>query len=307
MSSIKFSILLLLLVVSMSFSDSGTVGGDVVVNWGGNYVSSSQDFQGINSYQQSGVDADGDGSDDDSIGGRTFNLNTPMNPTMGYSGTSGKFYGGGITARRDEANAVGFDDFGIQNHGPNDDMHFHLSQSGHFHDAHTVLHWKQEDFLNGDVPYYFDANSSAVLTMGQGSTESMVGAQARLLVQDINGDFWLSQTAFTSPQGAGDSFTWSGFTATSDGLWATFDPNASFTGGAAGSDLRFDEANAIFVDKKFSSLQAVGIHFEQDTFHNNLDFHFSGFQLNAKAVPEPAGMGLVVALFSFLLVERRRK
>jgi len=283
-------------------------------------VSSTQDLQGINSFSDNvGIDADGDGNADDAIGGRLFSDSTPMNPTSGYSGTSGTFYGGAITAHQDSTDTADFDEFAIQNQGANDGLHVHLSHAGHFHDMHMLMYWDQADFLNGgdSVPVTFDENSSATIEIGQGPVENLTDAEVRLLVRDAFGNFWLSQAAFTSPN-SNDLFTWNsanqGFTSTSDGFWALYDPTSAFpkTPGpgtsAAGSDLRFDQGSATFTEQNFSSITAIGYYFENDTFHNNLDFHIASFSAIAAApVPEPSTITLLGVTALGLLGYRKRK
>lgn len=128
-----------------------------------------------------------------------------------------------------------------------------------------------------------------------------------MLVRDGSNNFWLSQTAFTSP-GANQSFTWDstnqGFSAISDGNWASFDPNAAFSGLGAGTDLRFDQTGT-FSSQKFSSITAIGIFFEQDTFHNNLDFHFESFRVSA--VPEPTSLMSLTAVALIAATRYRRR
>lgn len=306
-SSKSGHVLLCCIIAACFLFQFQTARAQIIVAWGGDYVSSAQPLAGKNSYFASPVDADGDAANDDSIGGRRFNLTTPMNPSSGYSGVSGTFYGGMITAHQDDLTSAVFDDADVQNQGPNDELHFHTSHSGHFHDMHMAMLWQQPDFLNGGIPFVFDANSSATLVTGQTSTESMVGAQARLMVRDGAGDFWLSEEFFASPQGNGDSFVWNSFTATSDGSWAAYNPFTQFTGTSdIGSDLRFDQSGT-FSDKNFGSVTGVGIYFEQDTFHNNLDVHFESFVVNASNIPEPSSLAMVLAVLLPIGFRRARR
>ena len=234
----------------------------------------------------------------------------PFSPTSGYSGTSARFFGGAILTRRDYAGGdTAFDGAEVKNQGPNDSVHLHGSHANHQHNLHAAFLWQQADFLNGGLPITFNGNSFASFTIGSSATENLVGAQVRLLVRDDMDQFWLSKTAFNSP-GANQTFTWNsgnqGFSNSSDGDWASFDPTSAFSGLGAGTDLRFDQLGATFSGMKFSSITGIGFFFEQDNFHNNLDFHWEGFEVNA--VPEPSTAGLLFGasgLFAACL--RRRK
>lgn len=293
----------------------------LIVDWGGDYVSSTQDLQGKNSFSDNtDIDADGDTTADDSIGGRLFDESTAMNPTSGYSGTSGTFYGGAITAHQNSIDTAGFGEFAIQNQGGNDGLHVHLSEHGHSHDMHMVMYWDQADFLGGGNNHTvtFDETSSVSIDIGEGGVENLGGAQVRLLVRDESGDYWLSQSVFDSPNSSDNNiFTWDGFSGISDGNWASYDPTSAFpkTPGpgtsSAGSDLRFEQGSALFSEKNFSSITAVGYYFEQDTFHNNIDFHVEGFSVNAAVagVPEPSSVTLlgVTALSLLGYCRRNRK
>lgn len=284
--------------------------GDTVVSWGGNYVGTSQPLNG-NAFIGNGVDADGDAANDDEISGRAFDtdINNPFSPISGYSGTSGRFFGGAILTRRDYSGGdTAFDEFEVKNQGPNDSVHMHASHANHQHNLRAAFLWQQADFLTGNTPMTFNSSSFATFSIGSSATENLVGAQVRLLVRDSMNNYWLSQTAMTSP-GANDSFTWNsgnqGFSNSSDGFWASFDPFASLGGLGAGTDLRFDQGAATFSDMKFSGITGVGIFFEQDTFHNNLDFHWEGFEVNA--VPEPSSVSLILGVGAAIATCFRRR
>jgi hypothetical protein len=307
--------LLLILLVSPASLNAGLL----IVDWGGNYVSATQDLQGKNTFfDNDNIDADGDGTADDSIGGRLFSESTAFSPTTGYSGTSGTFYGGAITGNQDNPTTLSgttpFDELGIQNQGPNDELEVTASSHGHFHDVHMAVYWDKADFLNGgdSFPVFFDETSSVTVDLNEGSAENLVDAEVRLVVRDDLGNFWLSETAYVSPS-QNSSFTWDsanqGFSTTDDGNWASYDPNATFPGAtSAGSDLRFDQDSATFSSQDFSSITGIGFFFEQDTFHNNIGFHVSGFEANASvAVPEPSTVTLLGVTALGLLGYRRRK
>jgi hypothetical protein len=297
-----------LLVTLLTLIAPSMLSADIIVKFGGEYVSSSQPLAG-NAFISNGIDIDGDSSPDDEIGGRAFSSSLPFSPSSNYSGTSSRFYGGAILGRKDySAGDTAFDEAEIVNQGKSDSVHLHASHTSHLHDLRIVYFWEQADFLSGSGPVTFNADSLASITIGSSSTEGMSGAQIRLIVRDDSNNYWLSETALDSPN-ANEDFTWDssnqGFSATSDGNWASYNPNTAFSGSVAGTDLRFDQSGP-YSDKKFSGVTGVGFFFEQDTFHNNLDFHFHTFEVNA--VPEPGALGVVamVGLVSAARFRRRR-
>ena len=252
---------LLLLFFAVLIGLSERLEADLVVNWHGLYVSSTQPLAG-NAFIGNGIDYDNDSVFDDEIGGRAFSVANPLSPSSGYSGTSGTFYGGAIVARLDYSGGdTMFDKADIKNQGPNDSVHFHAQHGSALHNMHAILFWQQPDFLNGGSPITFNSASFARIAIGSTPTEGMVGSDIRLIVRDNSNNYWLSETAFSSPN-ANDEFLWNssnqGFSATSDGRWASYDPTKAFTGFGAGTDLRFDSSGP-YSDQKFSSITGVGI------------------------------------------------
>jgi hypothetical protein len=289
-------------------SQSHFLMADMIVNFGGEYVSSDQPLRG-NIGLGTGVDLDGDGADD-SIGGSVFTTALPFSPSSGYSGVSSTFYGGVILGQQNFNGTVTFNDADVKNQGLQDSPHLHAPGGGHFHDLHAVFLWKQEDFLNGGVPFVFDSNSFVRAHFSSTNSEDIRTAQFRVIVRDDLNNYWLSQTAFTDIK-SNTTLLWNntnqGFSSSSDGNWASFNPDAVFPGlSTAGTDLRFNQNTASFTAKKFSALTAVGFYLDQDTFHNNVDFHFEEFQVNAASVPEPASL-VHLSLVALIAASRFRR
>lgn len=281
---------------------------DMIVNFGGEYVSSDQPLRG-NIGLGTGVDLDGDGADD-SIGGSVFTTALPFSPSSGYSGVSSTFYGGAILGHQNVFDASTFKDADIKNQGSNDSPHLHAQGGAHDHDLHAVFLWKQEDFLNGGLPFAFDSNSFVKVDFGSTNTEDIRTAEFRVVLRDDANNYWLSQTAFTDIK-SNSTLIWNstnqGFSSSTDGNWASFNPDSVFPGlSTAGTDLRFNQGTASFTAKKFSSLTAVGFYLDQDVFHNNVDFHFEAFQVNANSVPEPASL-VHLSLVALLAASRFRR
>lgn len=284
---------------------------DLIVNWGGGYVSQSQALS-RNTYSAGSLDLDGDLSADDAASGILFSDTQAMSPSSNYggqTGTNASFYGGAILSRMN-GTADSFDDARVRNSGPTDAVELTFSQQNHDDQLRAAFLWKQADFLNGGNAMMFDSTTSISFGADSSSTQGMSGAEIRVLVRDDQNNYWLSRTAFTSPSG-GSAFTWDaanqGFGEGTDGDWAAWDPLSALSGQPAGSDLRFDQSNATWVTKDFDSINAIGFLLEQDNFQDRMDFHFRSFSvssLNAldgsggAAVPEPstwAGCMLLLA------------
>lgn len=294
---------------------------ELVVNFGGDYgAGSGIDLQGKNSFGPLSVGNVVGDTFADSIGGRPFDTMTPLNPaglTPDPGVQSEVFYGGAITIHSVEgadATTAQIDEFEMKNgSGGNDEVHMHLSSSGHLHDLRAIFYWKKSDFLNGyDInPFAFDPSSSVFFDLGPGSAEAIGTAEVRLLVQD-GGSWYLSETAFTNPGGSNKTFTWDNANqglggGSGDGNWASYDPTAVFPlTGVSGTDLRFDQAGASFTSQQFTDIQAIGFLFENDVLHNNMDFHFQGFQVLA-VIPEPSTILGIWGLLLGALARRRRR
>ncbi|MEY4566977.1 MAG: hypothetical protein RLY14_1947 [Planctomycetota bacterium] len=302
------------LLALLILGPSQLVFADMIVDFGGQYVTPpSQPMRGNSPLGiANGIDLEGDSAFNDAIGGAVFTTATPLSPTSNYSGKSSTFYGGAILGQINTVGPVSFDEFDIKNQGPHDSPHLHGQGNGDIHDLHAVFLWKQEDFLNGGNPLVFDGNSFVRLKIGSTNTEDMSTAQFRVIVRDDLNKYWLSQAFFTN-MGANSVLQWDnsnqGFSASSDGNWASFDPDSIFPGLGptfTGTDLRFTQVGASYSPKKFSSVTAVGFYLDQDQFHNNLDFHFETFQVNANSVPEPATL-VHLSLLGIAVASRFRR
>lgn len=285
-----------------------TAAADVVVQWGGDYVTNVASPAPLTGtwFNQSGVDADGDTASDDSVFGIQFSDSTPMSPNAPYgtlTGQSARFYGGVMISAQNhiESDATP-NDLHVDNKGSNDDVAITLSHGSSLHNLRAAFLWDQADFLNGGSPVTFDSASTVSLQLGAGTTDSFGGSDLRLLVRDQDG-YWLSETTFLNP-GNNQTFVWNAATqgfggVGSDGGWAQYDPTLTFPSvGLSGTDLRFTPP-AIWSPRDFGNITGIGFLFEQETFHNNMKFAFQSFTVNAATVPEPASLaGCVVLLAS---------
>jgi len=293
----------LALTALLLLSQSQLLLADVIVDFGGSYVTQNQDMLGV-PFQGSGVDIDGSNGANDAIGGFRFSTTTTFSPAISpnYSGTSARFYGGAVVGELATNGPVTFNKAEIKK-GTTDSPHLH-GGSGQ-QDMQAIFLWKKEDFLNGGQSIFFDSNSSVFLNLGQDPTSALQASQIRLLVQDNTANYWLSETIFDQPH-ANESYTWT-FGATSDGKWASFDPTRAFSPlTLSGTDLRFDAGTASFETKNFSSIQAIGFYYDQNAFVSSADFHFEEFVVNAASVPEPASM-IQLSLVAMLAAARFRR
>jgi hypothetical protein len=305
------------LIALLSVFQCQSLLADMIVNFGGSYVTSDQNLRG-NDFLGN-VNLDNDSTIDDAIGGWAFTTNTPFSPASNYSGTSATFYGGAIVG---EINALttSWTQYRIENSVVNNDSpHLHGSGGGQ-KNMHVAFLWKQADFLNSGLPFAFTSSSTVELELGQANA-SLLNAEIRVFLQDNTNKFWLSQETYTNPHN-NKSYVWDGFTATSDGFWAEFDPNKRWVGGtpplgetqfAEGTDLRFTAPTNWGSTKKFSGIKAIGFYVDHgDTFDSNIDFHFERFVVNTDAlstVPEPATMiqlSLAASIFAAARYRRRK-
>lgn len=300
---------LLALTALLLLSQSQLLRADVIVDFGGQYLTGNQpeNLAGI-PFQAGNVNIDG--GFNDAIGGYQFSTTTPLSPSSNYnnSASSAIFYGGAILGEKNVSGPVNFKEAEIsKGNAAYDSVHLHGGPG--LRDLHAVFLWKQENFRNQGLPIYFDSTSSVYLRLGQAPSVDLVNTEIRLLVQDSESNYWLSEKTFFEPHNNKD-FTWTFASgATSDGNWASYDPTKIFPGLAStpaneGTDLRFTPGG--FVNKNFSSIQAIGFYADELLFRNNVDFHFEEFVVNAASVPEPASM-IQLSLVAMLAAARFRR
>ncbi len=164
---------------------------DLIVDFGGDYVSNNQDSQ--QPKETVTGDFDGEGDDPD-IAAQRLSLTGPSNPTIGanYNGTSAVFYGGVQTVRFDSSSASGLqNNFRIDENGSNDRVEFQYGSNGlfggtdQFDTAAGLVYWT--NFIGGGSYTLNDINSIRVA----GAAAS--GQTARYVVI-ADGNFYTSTT-----------------------------------------------------------------------------------------------------------------
>ena len=205
----------------------------------------------------SGVDLDGDGPDD-------FIVQIPFDTTQPLSGSAQKgtkFFGGLHTTERNAASnwsdagtvgsALGWRVQPVTNAAVT---------------THGVLFVDKGEFLNRAHlrPVTFDATSTVKLA---GITHMDALGQVRWLVRD-GAQFYVSQATITPVSG---SATLTFASASNHGNWAAWTVPA---------DMNFDAAGAVFTQRTFTNVTAVGIVMDSDTASTSRHWlEFSGFEV----------------------------
>lgn len=239
----------------------------VVVNWGGDYVGGPTAFSR----------------------NEAFSDTASLNPSSGYAGTSGTFYGGAQLA----GTASGFETTGgdpnvyttgITNFGSSDRISFRwLGRHGATTQGSIV--WNRSDFLNvgSDSTVLFDSSSSLSITIPD------VPVTTRWLVRD-GGTYYVSSANFDN------------------GSLTLTDPNSATTWApfAPATNLDFNAATATFASHTFNDVRAIGYYFEAESQENALYLYgVTNFSATAFVVPEPTSG--VLALFGAASIARRRR
>lgn len=256
--------------------------GQSIVNWGGNYVSTTQDLQGKNSDLNA------------TQAGRGFSTTVPMNPAIGgnYSGTSAQFYGGAVMSQTAHA-PVGWNVFAVENQGALDQIHLRVQDNDPLN-MHYTMYWDKADFLApfNSQTIALDTNSRLDLTIHNNNSH-MDDAVGRWLVRD-GSTFYLSEQTLSFPAAGSQTQSLTFASDAFDGNWAVYTPS--------GLDIDFN--GVTFTAQNFTNITAVGFYVEHDLFtHNNLDWSISGFSFSQ--VPEPGAFGLTAIALSACLGLRR--
>lgn len=296
--------------------------GEVLVNWGGNYVDTTTVF--------ANTTADADHFRSTTISGQGYS--TLRGPVIGYNGTvanltptsgyvapegkSSTFYGGWSsssgTAPAIAGGASGTESAlqsrSVYNNGSGD--YIYLSLGLVSPQIRGLFLFDKDDFLNGmnAVDVAFDENSSLSFTGFVGGWRPNL----RWVVQD--GDTWyISDMTFTSTEpffnlGGPVSAT---LNDPNNQLWAAYTPIAS---DSAGPFMYNAAPEGGYVAHAFTNIQAVGIFFDSYGIEATTDGTFSNIGLQqfvvtgVVAVPEPSTVALGgLALLGFAFRKLRRK
>jgi hypothetical protein len=262
-----------------------TAQAGLVLDWGGDYVTTTQSFAGGSGTVTFG-NFDGDGDIDDIR--RTLALTTGT-PASGYSGPA--FSAGFFVYGEDDTNANRAPTRQVVNNSAVDRMSFlwnsiPASPATDPSDvsAAAIVLFEKSTFTGGPGTYSFDATSALRITID--NVEQMA---ARFVVRDGT-SYWMSN-ASRSMNGTLETLNPEVNT-----TWAPYNP---------GSNLNFDQSQT-FVTRQFTDITAVGYYIEADLFediNSQVQFGMNSFEVDA-VIPEPASLS---ALVSSLLVLRRRR
>lgn len=228
--------------VTLTVSGAGTSG--TIVNFGGDYVSSSV---GLNPRTIHYIDADGDGQTDDSVTTTDFGIE-PGAPfiDVGNGTPSGRIYGGIAGIRIGDPDAGGFSDGMLSDGGTNDYLNVRDQKSPEVLEHRAVLMWAKEDFLNGasSQDVHFDATSEMSVSIMRWEN-----LNAGRWVVSEGGQLYVSQANFS---GTGDHSVDPNAT-----QWAPYDPSGPY-------QWDFDQNAATFTTRSFTDIRALGVLLEQD-------------------------------------------
>lgn len=267
----QFATVALAALVAAAFAADASA--TVIVDWGGNYVSSNRQFQNFTGDTTAGT-----------IGG--FSSGDPLliSPSSGYSG--GDIYGSiAWTLRPTQTENTGQGAI-VKNASPSDQIELKMGGT----DYAALLLWRQSDFLNG--------MNTGTVTLENTSTAAVdiktyVGFDAGRVVIRLEGGsndgYYISQE--TPFDGSGlKSASLTSLT------WLSYDPATSLT--ATGSVVNLLSSGQI------ANVTEAGIQFEAHTDGSNA-LRFDSFEVDTAVIPEPATLGLIV-IGGMLMAPRRR-
>ena len=251
-----------------------------VVDWGGDYVTTNQNFQ------RTGNPID-------------YSDSAALNPVIGanYDGTSARFFGGG--AATDGFLGTGYQQ--VRNNvawaGAVDAITFRVSSgpSSTATEGAALFMWQKADFLGGmnTATVAMTSDSSLSVTFGMenitGSTSS-----ARFVVQQ-GADLYISDTV-SSLNTAGSTLTFNLDPSTS--TWSSYSPGSTHASFAYAADTQTITLNDI---------RAVGVQFEMSQPNANSFAAIGVNDFTVTAIPEPGMAALLAAGMVGLVVGFRRR
>lgn len=276
------------------------------VQWGGDYVSSTQSFADDVPANRTASDQYGDPDGPhttggtDSIAGRAYSSTRAFSPSSGYSGPT--FYGGGSVHRINSTINDGFSELSVLNQGGNDSLHYHIDTGGDAHTFHLLVLFDKADFSNG-------ADTALGIGLNEGEF-SLSTAQAsghhtdeilRWVVRD-GSQLYVSEATTLLTNNSDFNVPYSSLTS-----WSAYNPNdVNPAGTGMEADLwsvDFNEAGP-FSSHTFTDVTAVGFYIEHEAATGPIHVHIEGF--GATLVPEPS-VPMLIGLAGLLGVMRRRR
>lgn len=253
----------------------------LMVDWGGNYVSSSVQYSNPNPSNGLSVTQ---------YGGFSSGAPLLLSPGASYSGTSATFYGevartGGTGTFTNASGTI--PTAVVVNNGNADQLQVKLDGTGNT--ASALFLWKQTDFLNG--------LNSGTLNLAAGSTVSTTvdsfsnGLSGRAVLRLSSGSYYISSAIFS---GIGTST----LDLVTDLAWFNYNPASAF--GTIGSSFNLVSGGVI------SNVTEVGFYTGVISSGANA-VRVSSIEFNYATIPEPSTFALLSGLGILLLVRRQRK
>lgn len=256
-----------------------------LVDWGGDYVTATRDWQRL----EGGSRGEGvvgeygdDGLMDDKVKRLPYSDTLEVSPVIGtdYSGASARFYGGGEVWRVDATDKVLWRYVQVREKGLKDDLYFSMTNSDINHDFLALL-WKQEDFLNLSLSTIVFNETSRLYANVTGSD----GAFPKIRFMVRNGDQLYISNAFQD--GAGE-FELSS-SALRDALWAPYDPDTNIQPVPGETGVQSTQLAYTVTTPELDNLTAFGFFCERYAFPagGNNNMAIEDFEVYAA----PAGSG----------------
>lgn len=256
-----------------------------VVDWGGDYVGATRDWQRL----EGGMRGEGivgefgdDGLDDDKVKRLPFSDTLEVNPPVGsdYDGTNARFFGGGEVWRIDTTEKVLWRYAQVRENGIDDELYFGMTNSSINRDFLSLL-WAKEDFLNLSLSRVIFNETSRLYA---NVTESNGGfPRVRFLVRN-GGQYYISDA---HQDGVGE-FELTASTLR-DTFWAPYDPLASIQPVPGETATQADKLDYTVASEEFDDLTAFGFFCERHSFPaaGNNNMAVADFEVFAA----PAGSG----------------
>jgi len=253
----------------------------LMVDWGGNYVSSNAPFSNPDNGATPPVAVT-------QYGGFSGGSPLLLSPSNGYSGTSSIFYGqiirtsGTATFTSTPSGTLG--GTRVTDASSTDQLALKLDSSN----ASALFLWKQTNFLNG--------LNTGILDLGAGSTVSTtvdtfaIGVAGRAVVKSA-GSYYISSAIFS---GTGTSSL--DLTTLS---WSTYDPATSIS--SIGSSFGLVSGGVI------GDVTEIGFFTGVNGGTNAVRLSSVEFNFSPAAVPEPSSYALLAGGVSAFFVLRRKK
>ncbi|MFM7055926.1 MAG: PEP-CTERM sorting domain-containing protein [Planctomycetota bacterium] len=300
----------------------------VVVNWGGNYVASSQTFANSRSDNLGPSDVYGDPvlplTYTDSLGfsgtitGRLQSgtsdyttYNDLYNPTIGanYSGQSDRFYGGHAVVFSAPPN-YGLSNLIVENQGGDDKIHVEVKPDADLQRFAMLTYWDKTDFLGGGSQFLVNGTSTFSLTSTQDSqAKDAVGHSLRWVIR--NGSQFYLSTVLSFANSS--TYTSSILSLTN---WTEYNPFAPGPPDIRNLLLSNSAGTTFAGGSLFNNVTAVGFYVEYQRPSDrqgagDIDYKIGSFNAvldpNGNAVPEPGTFLLGLAGFGGVALKRWRK